>query len=313
VAHFQQDGHMAFTNPVGRANYEPNSWGAAGGPREDPARGYRHAAIEEAGQTRRVRSASFADHYSQARLFYRSQTDVERAHIADAFVFELSKVERPDIRARMVANLRNVDETLAATVADGLALELPEPTAPAAEPIDLDPSPALSIVENSGDTFEGRKVGVLISEGTDAELLDLVLAAAGTAGAVVELIAPKVGGVTDSAGAMREAGQMIDGGPSVLYDTVVLLAGPDDLGALASHATALDFVRDAHAHCKFVGYSQPSIELLRAAGLADQVDEGYAEIGTGESATEFFDRCRSLRYWAREPTVRPLAAASARV
>ena len=118
-AFFQQDGHMAVNNPVGRANYEPNSWsGELAGPREDPEHGFRTFPAREAGEKRRLRPESFADHYSQARQFYVSQTDDEQEHIREAFVFELSKVERVEIRRRMVANLRNVDEDLARGVAD---------------------------------------------------------------------------------------------------------------------------------------------------------------------------------------------------
>ena len=83
-----------------------------------------------------MRSETFADHYSQARQFYVSQTPVEQQHIIDAFVFELSKVERLDIRARMVANLMNVDDDLATSVADGLGLEgAVDPSVPARTPI----------------------------------------------------------------------------------------------------------------------------------------------------------------------------------
>src|SRR6202045_4701536 len=104
IAHFQQDGHMAMTNPVTRANYEPNSWeGAEGGPREDPAAGFATFPAQEAGAKRRLRADSFADHYSQARQFYTSQTSVEQRHIAEAFTFELSKCDREEIRLRMVA------------------------------------------------------------------------------------------------------------------------------------------------------------------------------------------------------------------
>ena len=149
VAHFQQDGHMAMGNPVGRVNYEPNSWSGTGaGPREDPAGGFGSVDEPIEGTKARVRSETFADHYSQARQFYISQTAVEQTHIVDAFVFELSKCEQPGIRARMVANLRNVDDDFARQVAEGLRLDpLPEPSVPVRQPItDLPPSPALSIV-----------------------------------------------------------------------------------------------------------------------------------------------------------------------
>src|SRR5690348_13633015 len=151
VAHFQQDGHMAMSNPTTRANYEPNSWsGEEGGPREDPGRGFRSYPAAEAGEKRRLRAESFADHYSQARQFYISQTEVERRHIANGFVFELSKCEQEAIRLRMLAGLRNVHEELAQAVADGLGeTELPEALPAAAEPrSDLPESPALSIHAN---------------------------------------------------------------------------------------------------------------------------------------------------------------------
>ncbi len=122
--HFQQDGHMAFTNPKGRVNYEPNSCdGAMGGPREAPERGLRSYPEPLEGEKRRLRSETFADHYSQARQFYISQTETEQRHIASAFIFELSKVETPAIRARMVSHLLNVDNDLGTTVAKGLRLK----------------------------------------------------------------------------------------------------------------------------------------------------------------------------------------------
>ena len=227
VAHFQQDGHMAMHNPVGRVNYEPNSWSGDGaGPREDPAGGFRSFDEPIEGTKARVRSERFADHYSQARQFYVSQTPVEQTHIVDAFVFELSKCEQPGIRARMVANLRNVDDDFARRVAAGLRLDpLPEPSVPARPPItDLPPSPALSIVANGPDSFAGRKIGALITDGTDAALLASLREAATAEGALVELVAPQIGGVVTSDGELVPAHQKIDGGPSVLYDAVVILA-----------------------------------------------------------------------------------------
>jgi catalase len=308
VAHFQQDGHMAMTNPVGRVNYEPNSWGDPGaGPREDPERGHRPAEIIESGETRRVRATSFADHYSQARQFFRSQTEPEQNHIVDAFVFELSKCVRVDIRERMVANLRNVDEDLAARVADGLGLDLPAASDPASAPIDLAPSPALSILLNGPDSFAGRKLGVLVSDGVDADLLAQLRTAVEGAGAIAELVAPKIGGVTDSAGTLHAADQKVDGGPSVLYDAIAVLVSGDGAAQLGSHAPALDFVRDAHAHCKFVAYGGAAPTLFDAAGLAEKLDDGYTELdGSRAAADRFLGMCAQLRHWDREPSVSPL-------
>src|SRR5690606_9717997 len=170
VHNFQQDGHMAMRNPKGRVNYEPNSWG---GPRENPDAGYRHLAAQESGTKQQTRSPSFADHYSQARQFFISQTPIEQKHIGDALVFELSKCERPDIRARMVGHLRNIDESLAKAVAGGLGLPALPDAAPAAVAprADLPPSDALSIVKNGPESFAGRKIGILVSDDAPAELV----------------------------------------------------------------------------------------------------------------------------------------------
>ena len=307
VAHFQQDGHMAMRNPVGRVNYEPNSWsGEVAGPREDPVGGYRTFPEPVTGVKERVRSERFADHYSQARQFYVSQTPVEQAHIVDAFVFELSKCEQPGIRARMVANLRNVDEDLARAIGDGLRLDpYPAPSVPARPPIaSLERSPALSIVANGPSGFAGRKIGVLVTDGTDAALLRALRKAAAAEGSLVELVAPQVGGVVTSDGELIPAHQKIDGGPSVLYDAVVVLASTDGAALLASDATAKDFVTDAHAHCKFIGYTSSSQALLEAAGVASLMDAGWILLDERAAPATFIEACRGVRYWARTPDIK---------
>jgi catalase len=302
-AHFQQDGHMAMTNPTGRVNYEPNSWGAEdAGPREDPARGFTTFPADETGPKRRLRPESFADHYSQARQFYASQTPTEQVHIREAFVFELSKVERLEIRERIVASLRNVDDDLARAVAGGLGLErLPRALPAARKPVlDLPPSPALSILANPPETFAGRKLGVLLSDGADAKILAGLRAAAAEEGANVELVAPAIGGIEASDGERVVADQKIDGGPSVLYDAVVLLVSDDGAAKLAGNPAARDFVTDAFAHCKLIGYVDAARELFEATGLSGMIDDGFVEIDSADAAGGFLERCRALRTWDRE-------------
>lgn len=305
MAHFQQDGHMAMRNPKGRANYEPNSWGAEqGGPREDPAKGFVSVATVEDGPKQRVRSESFADHYSQARQFYISQMPIEQKHLGDAIVFELSKVERPDIRSRTVSHLRNIDETLATTVADGLGMALPEPAKAARATImDLPPSDALSILKNGPDNFKGRKLGILLTDGADAKMFDALVKAVDKEGAVYEVIAPKIGGVTLSDGTAVAAKQKIDGGPSVLYDAVAVVASADGAALLAMDAAAKDFVTDAFAHCKFMGLTAEAQILFEKAGIADDLDEGCLPLATAKDATSLLTACRGLRHWPREMTV----------
>lgn len=306
VAHFHQDGHMAMRNPKGRANYEPNSWGADGGPRANPDVGFVSHPEPIAGQKLRVRSETFADHYSQARQFYISQTPIEQKHMADALTFELSKVERADIRLRMVAHLLNIHDELANNVAKGLGLtELPAP-AEAAMPTrqDLPPSPKLSIILNGPTSFKGRKLGVFMSDGVDAALFAAVKQAVAAEGAMLEVVAPTISGVTDSDGNRIMAKQKIDGGPSVLYDAVVILFSEKEAAMLANEATAKDFVTDAFAHCKFIGYSPEVAPLFKATGLQELLDEGCVELTNPASVNVFMSNCHQLRFWKREPSVK---------
>jgi catalase len=302
VHHFQQDGHMAMHNPAGRANYEPNSWGEDGGPRADAERGFVSHRTPVQGEKQRVRSETFADQYSQARQFYISQTPVERKHIAEAFTFELGKCAHPRIRERVVSHLLNVDRDLAETVASSLGLEtMPEP-ADAARPTrtDLPESPPLSIVGNAPKTLRGRKLGVLASDGADGALFEALQTGAKDEGALLEIVAPRIGGVTDTDGNRREADQSVDGGPSVLYDAVVILLSADGGKQLAMDPRARDFVSDAFSHWKFIGYTEGALPLLEAAGIAKRMDAGCIALSESKAVGGFLERCRELRFWERE-------------
>ena len=300
-ASFQQDGHMALINPKGRVNYEPNSWGGeAGGPRESPEQGFRSYPAEEQGAKLRVRSETFADHYSQARQFYKSQTETEQNHLANALVFELSKVETPAIRGRMVAHLLNIDENLAKQVADGLGLkEMPKPADAARPTQDLKPSPTLSIHLNGPKSFKGRKVGALLTDGVDKSLFESLKSALDGEGALLEIIAPKVGGVQASDGSWIEAKQKIDGGPSVLYDAVALLPSEQGAKLLTKEPAARDFVADAFAHMKFIGHTAAAAILFEKAGIAENRDEGFIALKGKDDCSAFVAACRQVRFWKR--------------
>jgi catalase len=297
---------MAFINPKGRANYEPNSWGPEiGGGRESPAIGYKPAAEQITGDKLQAKGEKFADHYSQARQFFISQTPVEQTHIKDAFVFELSKVETPAIRARMVSHLLNVDKGLAKSVADGLGLaELPTPATPARAVIkDLPPSAALSIIANGPKAFAGRKLGILVTDGTDAKLLAALQNAVEATGGVHELIAPKVEGITCSKNMPLLIKQKINGGPSVLYDAVAVIPSAAGAALLANEATAKDFVNDAFAHAKFIAYSADALPLFEKANLAADMDAGFIQLTAPADAAAFVATCGALRFWDREALV----------
>jgi len=300
-ATFQQDGHMAFLNPKGRVNYEPNSWGGrAGGPRESPEQGFGSYPAEEEGAKVRVRSETFADHYSQARQFYKSQTKVEQNHLAKALVFELSKCETPAIRSRMVSHLLNIDEPLAKEVAGGLGLkEMPERADAARPSKDLKPSPALSIQINGPKSFKGRKVGALLTDGVDIKLFQSLKNALNEEDALLEIVAPKVGGVQASDGSWIEAKQKIDGGPSVLYDAVVLMVSKQGAKLLTAEPAARDFVADAFAHMKFIGHTPAAVALFEKAGLPENRDHGFITLNGESDCFAFVTACRKLRYWDR--------------
>ena len=308
VMNFQQDGHMAMRNPKGRVNYEPNSWGAEGGPRENPEIGFTSFPAEVQGTKQRIRSETFADHYSQARQFYLSQQPIEQKHIGDALVFELSKVDRVDIRARAVSHLRNIDEDLAATVADGLGLDLPDAAKAAKPTLDLPTSSALSIVANGPANFAGRKMGLLLTDGSSAELFNALTKALEAEGAVWEVVAPKIGGVTLDDGTKVAAKQKIDGGPSVLFDAVAVLPSEEGAALLAKDAASKDFVADAFGHCKFIGYTDAAATLFDASRVPE-LDDGFVALSKSKDVKAFVTTCRDLRFWAREMKVDLDAAA----
>ena len=299
VAHFQRDGHMQHGLQEGRANYEPNSFtGDDRGPRADLEAGFHSAAVPVEGAKRRIRAESFADHYSQARQFWASQTAVEQDHIVDAFVFELGKCEIAAIRTRILANLANVDDVLVGRVADGLGMPVPDPS-PAAVPTrtDLPPSEALSLLNKGPESFKGRKLGILVTDNSDAALVKAVKDAFVKGGAVVELIGPKIGGVKVGRSVLP-VDHAVAAAPSVLFDAVALLPGAAGAAELATVKPAQDFVADAFAHLKFIGHNDAALALFEAVGLADKVDDACLPL-TAEEADDFFDACGALRFWAR--------------
>lgn len=300
---------MAMTNPKGRVNYEPNSWGsgegadADRGPRACPVRGFQSYQAPVTGPKVRHRSETFADHYSQARQFYISQTPVEQTHMANALVFELSKCERGDIRKRVVGHLQHIDDKLAKDVADGLGLtEMPPKVPLAREPkTDLPPSDALSILKNGPESFKGRKLGIYIADGGDAAVVGALKVAATGAGATVEIVAPHIFGAKLSDGKVMAAKQKIDGGPSVVFDAVAVVMSEASAKRFSKDKPSLDFVSDAFAHAKFVAYVPEVQPLFEAAGVWDKMDDGFVDVSGGEaSAKSFIEKCGKLRLWDRE-------------
>lgn len=297
--HFQQDGHMAMHNPKGRINYEPNS-STEPVPRESPKDGFRSFPAKESGQKLRERSEKFADHYSQARQFYISQTKVEQQHIADSLIFELSKVENPKIRMRLVSHLPNIEENLSAKVAAGLGIkEKIVPCEHARKVIkDLKPSRALSILLNPPKNFSGRKVGIIVTDGINDSIFESLIHEIEKEKATFEIIALTIGGVKTEKEKEIKAHQSLKGAPSVLYDAVIILSSSKEIAALTKHPAARQFVTDAFNHLKSIGFSKESKPLFDKACVT--LSEGCLEITKAEDAHKFILNCRSLRFWNRK-------------
>ncbi|WP_326542428.1 catalase [Pseudorhodoferax sp.] len=297
----QRDGLHRQAIHRGRVAYEPNSLGGGCPFQAGAVQGFvsvpaRIAAKEEQGKVR-AKPEKFADHYTQATLFYESQTPVEQAHIAAAFRFELSKLTVPAIRTRMVASLRNVSEDLARQVAQGLGLrELPEPL-PRALPKPAKPevrtSSALSLLARPGSVgIRARQVALLAADGVDGAVLQAQAAALAGQGATPRTVGPHVGALNAAQGEAVQADASFENEPGFLFDAVVLPQGQDAIAALAANALALDFVKEQYRHGKTLLVPADARVLLEQAGIAWELPDGSADPGLvpgdGEAALELF-------------------------
>ena len=298
----QRDGMHQMQVPKGRANYEPNSIDP-NSPRENPSFGYKTFPEEVIGEKTVLRTETFADHYSQARQFYRSLTEPEQRHLASALGFELAKVELPHIRTRMLGHLALISASLLQQVEEALGMKgQGDKIQPAVKPRDLAPSDALSLLKKAKPVLKGRKLGVLITDGFDAELLSALGNATKAEKAALVVIAPKIGGAKDSSGKLTPANASLSGGPSIFFDAVALLTSEKGVRDLVKEAAAIDWVRDAFGHLKVIGHTPESKPLLERAGV--QSDEGVVEIADRKSISRFIKRAKEGRIWERELKLR---------
>jgi catalase len=271
----QRDGLHRQAIPRGRVSYEPNSL-AGGCPfQAGAAQGFTSVAARQDARDDqakvRAKPELFAEHYNQARLFFDSQSPAEQAHIAAAFRFELSKLTVPAIRTRMLASLRNASEELAAKVARGLNMPLPDPMplaiSKAPEP-EIRISPALSLLARPGDgSVAGRKVVILVADGVVGQSVMDVHAALFAHGAVPRLAAPTIGPVRTLDGVAIDADVSLENEPGFLFDALVLPDGESGVAVLATDAHVFEFIRDQFRHCKPILALGAGEALLHAAGL----------------------------------------------
>lgn len=299
---FQRDGRLRTQVPNRHATNGTNSLQVAGGNPGARAstQGFDSVSrlAEPAEEGLRGRAATFADPFSQARMFLASQTRVEQTHIIAALVFELSQIRLPQVRTRILAQLRCVEATMAARVAEGLRLALPTAEASAKAPAKMPTSDALSILKHRAPVA-GRSLGLLVSDGADGAMVHALQAAAKAAGASCKIVTSVSGSVTLKDGARLEADNKIDRAPSVLFDAVALVLSDAGAARLAREKAALDFVSDAFAHCKAIGHSAAARGLIDRAGVVP--DDFFFKLpGRASDLVAHL----SSRTWAREGRVR---------
>jgi catalase len=293
----QRDGIHQMSVPTGRVAYEPNSL-APDAPRESLDRGFTTSARPMEGSPVRIRSESFSDHYSQARLFYKSITPPEQKHLANALTFELSKVETEAIRLRMLGHLLLIDRNLADAVIGALGAEgKADEITPAKTPVDLKLSPALRLYGKTKPTLAGRKVGVLLGAGFDAKLKKELVSQIENEGAKAAIVTAKIQGERDYQGHLHSTDMALRASPSVLFDAVVILAGEEGDKNFAADPNALTFLMDAKRHCKAVGFSGIS-SLSKKAGVGEE--PGVVDITAHAGVKAFIAAGRAGRFWERE-------------
>jgi catalase len=281
----QRDGlhqHQIFR---GRVNYEPNSL-AGGCPFQAGAAGFSSYAERLAEASRlagqaeptklRAKPEKFAEHYAQARLFYRSQSAIEQQHIADAFRFELTRVQTPAIRGRVVALLRNVDAALAQTVAMGLGMEtLPEPL-PTLVPVpegEVDISPGLSLFARPGEGgVRTRRIALIVADGMDTQAAAALYDALSTAGALPRYVGARLGKVRGADGSTLPVEVTFEAMPAVLWDAMVLPAGEDANEVLAMDDLVIEFLMMHWRHNKAILMPYSAEKVFEAAGIVFEED-----------------------------------------
>ncbi|MDB4889291.1 MAG: catalase [Gemmatimonadetes bacterium] len=267
----QRDGLHRQGIARGRVAYEPNSLGG-GCPFQAGTKGFVSFPQPMQEDKLRGKPEKFAEHYNQATLFYNSQTEWEKAHIVGGFRFELSKLTVPAIRVRMIASLRNVDEDLAAQVAEGLGMDLPDPLPRVFEnPIkpEVTKSPALSLTALPGEVgVRSRKIAILVANGVDGASLKTLHASLTDEGAVPRFIGPRLGTYSTSDGDTIEADASMENSPPVLFDALILPDGDAGVKALAADGHTMEFITNQFRHCKPILALGASSKLLQKAGVS---------------------------------------------
>jgi catalase len=279
----QRDGFHRQAIPRGRVSYEPNSL-AGGCPFQAGTAGFTSFRQPPEGDKLRGKPEKFADHYTQATLFYNSQTPVERAHIRRGFRFELTKVQVPAIRERVVAMLANVDAELAQTLAAELGMDAVPARLPRVLkrplPPEVEVSPALSLFARPGDgSIRTRRIAILVADGVDGEAAQTLHAALAKQGAVPRFVGGRLGQVAAENGDPIDVEVTLETMPSVLWDAVVVPGGEAAVKVLGNLGHALEFLKDQYRHAKPILAIGAAAALVENAGIPAVLPSGERDPG----------------------------------
>jgi len=277
------DGYMRQNIHVGRATYYPNSVGNnAPTPVAEVNGGYASYPAEVNGKKVRARSERFNDHFTQARLFYKSLSMPEQEHLTNALRFELGKVKSQGIRNLMTANLAQVDGDLATAVASWINVTVPTGVKQTKSTTSfsgksVETSPALSIEKLKGADIKTRKVAILVADGVSEVDVTAIKTALNAEGAVSDVIAKTLGTVKGDGGgsiAVDKSALTVD---SVMYDAVYVPGGAKSADALSKNAKALYFIAEAYGHYKPIAASGDGVSVLKAANLASKLSSARTD------------------------------------
>jgi catalase len=299
----QRDGMHRQAIHRGRVSYEPNSLGG-GCPFQAGARGFMSFPQPVEEDKVRGKPEKFGDHYTQAALFYNSQTPVEQAHIVRAFRFELTKVQVLPIRQRVVSQLANVDAELARKVAEGLGIEVPEPQA-AVQPRNMKPevkvSPALSLMARPGDgSIRTRSIALLVADGVAGAPLEALHRKLADEGAVPRFVGVRLGTVRSEDGRDIDVEVTFETAPSVVFDAVVIPDGVAGVRALAALGHAVEFVKDQYRHCKTILALGAGAQLLQKANITKDDAGILKRVDAPGSAAPFMAAVAKHRHFERQ-------------
>jgi catalase len=231
-------------------------------------------------------------------------SEPEQRHIISAFAFELGKVETLSIRTRMLGHLMIIDEELGAGVERAMGMEGEADTiTPASDPIELELSPSLSLIKKAQPTLRGRKIAALVTDGVDENLLSSLRAAVEKEGALLAVVAPKIGGVKTAKGNKLPADHALSSAPSIFFDAVALLPSAEGAVMLVEEAVAIDWLRDAFGHLKVIGYIENAAPIFAKAAVPDE-DEGVVDLSGSGGMDDFIAAATQHRIWEREPALR---------